>query len=190
MSGIKWIWGRSYKKAFVLIHANTPGTAYHIYLMDTATLRPPDNPGSSFSDKATDAAAPPQPHLHLDELIFHYFCRCIDPAARINKHTALQPFSRRIDGYGSSVCVCVSEPPFKNSRSTTRANGGNNRVSVIHRLAVRRTAHWIMEGLSQAVKGHIPPHNGASVCVCVCVCRRAAGMNVTPLSASVRLVNL
>lgn len=34
-----------------------------------------------------------------------------------------------------------------------------------------------MDVLSQAVKGHIPPHNGASVCVCVA---GAAGMNVTP----------
>lgn len=162
MSGINWIWGRSYKKAFVLIHANTPGTADHVHLTDTATLRPPNNPRSSFKTKQPT----PQLHLHLDELVFHYCCCCIDPAAQINKHTALKPFSRRIDRYGSSVCV--SEPPFKHNSSTTRANGRNKRVPVIHRPAVRRTAHWIMEGaFTGRERTHSSPQWGQCVCACV-----------------------
>lgn len=39
---MKWIRGLTYKNAFVLIYANTPGTTSHIYIMDTLTLRPPN----------------------------------------------------------------------------------------------------------------------------------------------------
>lgn len=42
MSGINWIWGRSYKNAFVLTNANTPGTACHMTLLFSLFLLPID----------------------------------------------------------------------------------------------------------------------------------------------------
>lgn len=69
MSGINWIWGRSYKNAFVLINANTPGPAYHMYLTDTPTLR-----ACLRQSFGKQHAAPHRSYTwHLDTFIFSLF---------------------------------------------------------------------------------------------------------------------
>lgn len=133
MSAMKCIRGLTYKNAFVLIYANTPGTTSHICIMDPLTLRPPNWELVLAKTKLKQITS----HSHfsytlhrpLDVYIFSLFLL-------LHSFRLLHGLMRILPCSNSHVDIHlthVSEAPFTNKSSTRMcsyqqlaANSNNN----------------------------------------------------------------